>query len=132
MPAPDEVDPGGIIFGVIVGVPACFAAAYFGWKRWKYKASERWPLVVANYEGARVEFWSSGEGGGTYHLVLNFSYEVAGKTYMGKYRKMLWGYKENEANAQVQSFEQGPLFVRHHPSKPRIYVMDPFRDVRQT
>lgn len=132
MPAPSEVDPGGIVFGVIVGVPACIAAAYFGWKRWKHKASERWPLVAATYEGAHTRFRSTGDGTGTYYVVLNFSYEVDGETYRGRYKKTLTGYNEKEANAQVQSFEQGPLYVRHHPSKPRIYVMDPFRDVRQT
>jgi hypothetical protein len=79
MAEPIGSDPGWFIFGSIVGVPCCIAAAYFGWKRWKYKASERWPLVPANYEGAHIGISSMSEQS-TYYILLNFSYEVAGET----------------------------------------------------
>ena len=35
-----------------------------------------------------------------------------------------------DAEKLLESFRQGPLYVRYLPSKPKVYVCDPFRDVR--
>jgi len=93
MPVTSEIDPGGaLLFGLMFGVPACIAAAYFGRKRWQHKASEGWPLVPAAYEGAGVDVWLRTQHGvSLYYVWLNFSYEVAGETYRGRYKKRLPG-----------------------------------------
>ena len=91
-------------------------------------------MVPAAYEGAGVDVWLLTQHGvSLYYVWLNFSYQVAGETYRGRYKKRLHGAEsKGYADTLARSFEQGPLYVRHHPSRPRVYVMDPFRDVRPT
>ena len=61
---------------------------------------------------------------------MKFTDQVAGITYRGRYWKLLWGYTGKDANTLFKILLEGPLYVRYKPSKPKVYVCDPFRDVR--
>ena len=63
-------------------------------------------------------------------LDLIFSYMVLGKEYRGHFTEtsVLRGNYQD----LLQSFEQGPLYVRYNPSDPSDYLMDPYRDVRNS
>ena len=114
-----------LFFGAIL----CLVLAYFGWKYWRHKASEHWPKVAAAFEGGTVEIRTY-KGSERYSVAMTFTYQVADQTFHGEYKKSLPGYREKEANQLLKSLQEGPLYVRYRPSKPKDYVCDPFRDVR--
>jgi hypothetical protein len=39
-------------------------------------------------------------------------------------------YEDGALEVRTNSLRGGPLYVRYRPSKPKVYVCDPFRDVR--
>lgn len=89
----------------------------------------RWPWAAAIYDDGRVQVWH-GQYANNYSVFVKFSYQAAGKTYRGWYWKLLSGYGDAGAEKLLRSLREGPLYVRYHPSKPKVYVCDPFRDVR--
>jgi hypothetical protein len=80
-------------------------------------------------EDGTLEVWTDGDIE-HFSVRMEFEYHVAGETYPGKYVKSLIGYGRQDAEKLLESFRQGPLYVRYLPSKPEVYVCDPFRDVR--
>ena len=89
-----------LFFGAIL----CLPLAYFGWKYWKHKASERWPKVVAAFEGGTVEVRTDKYGGEHYSVAMTFTYQIAGQTFHGEYKKRLVGYSEKDAHQLLESF----------------------------
>jgi hypothetical protein len=124
----------------------CLLLAYEGWKSreliksrpkfWKYKASVGWPRAAATFADGRVQVWHGqyrgwvGKRIEAYSIFAKFTYQAEGGTYHGWHWKWLGGCGQEEADNLLQSFRQGPLYVRYRPSKPKNYVCDPFRDVR--
>ena len=95
-----------------------------------HKASEHWPMVAATFEPGAVEVQKDRYGMDHFSVWMDFAYQVTGETYGGRYRNSLAGYSQEEANDLLQSFRQGPLYIRYRSAKPKEYVCDPFRDVR--
>ncbi len=126
-----------LLFGAIL----CAALAFLGWKYretirtapalWKHKASERWPCALATCDDGRAKVWHGRwSAPDTYAVFVKFSYQVAEGTYRGWYWKRIGGITKDDADKLLDSLRGGPLYVRYLPSKPKIYVCDPFRDVR--
>lgn len=119
----------------------CLALVFF-WRKyrgavsaapafWKHKASERWPWAPATCDDGRVKVWHGRRGApDTYAVFVKFSYQVAEGTYRGWYWKKIGGITKDDADKLLDSLRCGPLYVRYLPSKPRVNVCDPFRDVR--
>jgi hypothetical protein len=115
-----------LYFSAILGV----LLAHFGWKYWKNKASQRRPKVAAVFEDATVEIRHGRRGGRYYFIAMTFTYQIAGQTFHGEYKKSLVRYTQYEADQLLRSLQEGPLYVRYRSSNPKDYVCDPFRDVR--
>jgi hypothetical protein len=126
---PDNNRDAELFLDLLFGVILFLVLAYYGWKYWKHKASERWPKVAAIFEGGSVG-GATEDGLELYCVAMTFTYQVAGQTYHGQYKKWLWQYSESAARALLESLREGPIYVRYRPSKPKNYVCDPFRDVR--
>jgi hypothetical protein len=119
----------GLLFGSLLWV-VCGMLVYFGWSYWKHKVSEHWPRVAAAFEGGTVEIRQGRHGKQYYFIAMTFTYQIAGQTFHGEYKKSLVGYSEKEADQLLRSLREGPLYVRYRSSKREDYVCDPFRDVR--
>jgi hypothetical protein len=94
-------------------------------KRRRNGASLAWPMVGAKFEAGSV---SGGDVDSRLDLI--FSYMVSGKEYRGHFTEtsVLRGNYED----LLKSFKQGPLYVRYNPSDPSDYLMNPYRDMRNT
>ncbi|HSR06707.1 MAG TPA: hypothetical protein VLM42_06125 [Bryobacteraceae bacterium] len=140
----DNIDP-TLFVDLLFGTILCVALAFFGWKYWgtiktapalwMHKGSERWPWAPAIYDDGRVQVWPGRRFHGvrssvSYSVFTKFTYRVAGQTYRGWYWKKIGGITKEDAEKLLDSLRQGPLYVRYLPSKPQVYVCDPFRDVR--
>ena len=61
---------------------------------------------------------------------MNFSYSATGRRFDGHYEE---GFNTfDEATHMLESLKNGPLFVRYDPRNPARYVLDPYRDVRES
>ena len=95
-------------------------------KRRRSEASLGWPMVPANIDAIGVS--EDVEGGG--RLDLMFSYVIADQEYRGRYSKT--SIYRRDAEQLMTSLQKGPLYVRYNPSDPSDYLIDPYRDVRNT
>ncbi len=63
-------------------------------------------------------------------LDLVFSYAIADREYSGRYSER--SIYRRDAEQLMASLKKGPLYVRYNPSDPSDYLMDPYRDMRNT
>ena len=113
-----------LVVAFLCGVLILAVIKYRMVDRQRHDASIRWPMVPAKFETGDV---SVGENS---RLHLLFSYMVDGREYPGHFveTSLLRGNYYD----LMRSFKQGPLYVRYNPSDPSDYVLDPYRDVRNT
>lgn len=85
-------------------------------------------MTAARFVAGSVEAGYALEGGGpVYSLRATYSYTIGAFRYAGEYTANVCS--EEEGAQILRSLETGPLWVRHHPSRPDESVLDPYRDV---
>jgi hypothetical protein len=111
------------VFGAIIAI----AFWPFLWQRWKQRVSRDWPQVPANVVSGEIKKEYGPEGGSAFFtLHLTYQYAVGDASYLGSYVARVG---EAEGEHLLRSLQNGPLFVRHHPTKLTISVLEPYRDV---
>lgn len=90
---------------------------------WQEKQSRDWPRAAASLENFKISQRR-------YRCVLecNFTYQVNGRRYSGKYSRE--GFK-GELTHLAESLRNGPFFARYDPSRPGKFFIDPFQDVTE-
>lgn len=111
-----------VVFLISVGVPICV-------RRWRSRRSKDWPVAVGVYVDGNVVCSPSTQY--RYPKVkINFSYLASDRRFDGHYEE---GFNTfDEAAHMLESLKNGPLFVRYNPRNPAKYVLDPYRDVRES
>ena len=97
----------------------------------KRRRSAAWPMVGGAVQAGHIEPFRTGYLGEgiNFRLTVQFSYVADEQTYSGEFLRDF--RTEEEALSLLRSLEKGPVYVRHDPSCPSTYVLDPYRDVWQ-
>jgi hypothetical protein len=111
-----------LVFLISVGIPICV-------RRWKSRRSKDWPVAAGVFVDGNVVCSPSTQ----YRypkIKINFSYRASDRRFDGHYEEGFNTY--DEAAHMLESLKNGPFFVRYDPRNPAKYVLDPYRDVRES
>ena len=111
-----------VVFLVGVGVPIAV-------RRSKSQRSKGWPVAVGVFVDGNV-ICSPITQYRYPKVKIDFSYSASDCRFDGHYEEGFNTYEE--AAHMLESLKNGPLFVRYDPRNPAKYVLDPYRDVRES
>jgi len=114
---------------IIAGASLLLTLFFFGqvgvqWVR--RRLSGNWPWTQTSITDSRTSVLSNGRGSNSYKLTVTYSYSVAGITYTGTYSELC--ASQSSAEGCLRSLKDMPPPARYKRGKPRVSVMDPYRD----
>ena len=117
-------------FLVLISVASLLMTLWFfgqvGIQWVRRRLSSNWPWTQSSITDSRISVLSSGRGGNTYKLTISYSYCVADTTYTGTYSELC--ASQSSAEGCLRSLKDMPPPVRYRRGRPRVSVMDPYRD----